>query len=56
MNLNFQNNEPLKFDKVLCDVICSGDGTVRKNPDIWARWTPHEGLSLHRMQLPIAKR
>ncbi|PAV87903.1 hypothetical protein WR25_03684 isoform B [Diploscapter pachys] len=55
-NMRGKNDEPLKFDKVLCDVICSGDGTVRKNPDIWARWTPHEGLSLHRMQLPIAKR
>ena len=25
----------LKFDRVLCDVPCSGDGTLRKNADIW---------------------
>lgn len=25
-------NEELKFDRILCDVPCSGDGTLRKNP------------------------
>ena len=25
----------LKFDRVLADVPCSGDGTMRKNADIW---------------------
>merc|ERR1719495_1624545 len=25
---------PLKYDRILCDVPCSGDGTLRKNPDI----------------------
>ena len=25
----------LKFDRILCDVPCSGDGTVRKNADLW---------------------
>lgn len=25
----------LRFDRVLCDVPCSGDGTMRKNADIW---------------------
>lgn len=25
----------MKFDRILCDVPCSGDGTMRKNPDIW---------------------
>ena len=25
----------LKFDRILCDVPCSGDGTLRKNADIW---------------------
>ncbi len=26
-----------KFDRILCDVPCSGDGTLRKAPDIWRR-------------------
>ena len=25
----------LKFDRILCDVPCSGDGTLRKNADAW---------------------
>ncbi len=25
----------LKFDRILCDVPCTGDGTLRKNKDIW---------------------
>lgn len=27
-----KNNQFLKFDRILCDVPCSGDGTMRKNP------------------------
>ncbi|CAI7886565.1 unnamed protein product [Closterium sp. NIES-54] len=26
------------FDRILCDVPCSGDGTMRKAPDIWKKW------------------
>ena len=25
----------MKFDRILCDVPCSGDGTLRKNADAW---------------------
>ncbi|WVZ05129.1 hypothetical protein V8G54_018475 [Vigna mungo] len=28
----------LLFDRVLCDVPCSGDGTLRKAPDLWRKW------------------
>ena len=31
-NLKVDNkNTNLKFDRILCDVPCSGDGTLRKN-------------------------
>jgi multisite-specific tRNA:(cytosine-C5)-methyltransferase len=26
---------------------CSGDGTMRKNPDIWKTWTVANGMQLH---------
>lgn len=50
------NREILKFDKVLCDVPCSGDGTMRKNPDIWTKWNAAQGLNLHGVQYRIARR
>ncbi|KAK0178689.1 hypothetical protein PV327_007557 [Microctonus hyperodae] len=46
----------LKFDRILADVPCSGDGTMRKNPDIWCKWTPANGNNLHGIQYRIAKR
>ncbi|XP_076239438.1 tRNA (cytosine(34)-C(5))-methyltransferase Nsun2 [Calliopsis andreniformis] len=48
--------EKLKFDRILADVPCSGDGTMRKNPDIWCKWSPANGNNLHGIQYRIAKR
>jgi 16S rRNA C967 or C1407 C5-methylase (RsmB/RsmF family) len=46
--------EVMRFDRILCDVPCSGDGTMRKAPDIWRRWSVNNGNGLHNMQLRIA--
>lgn len=54
--LKGKDDVPLKFNRILCDVICSGDGTLRKNPEIWGKWSPQDGLGLHRMQISIARR
>jgi tRNA (cytosine34-C5)-methyltransferase len=40
-----------KFDRVLCDVMCSGDGTLRKSVDLWSRWNALQGADLHSSQL-----
>ena len=45
-----------QFDSILCDVPCSGDGTMRKAPDIWSRWHGGFGNGLHALQIKIAKR
>eukprot|EP00980_Cylindrotheca_fusiformis_P026457 scaffold16189_cov125-Cylindrotheca_fusiformis.AAC.13 len=42
------------FDRVLCDVPCSGDGTSRKNPGVWKKWNSLNAYGLHALQLSIA--
>ncbi|KAF8734824.1 S-adenosyl-L-methionine-dependent methyltransferase, partial [Rhizoctonia solani] len=44
------------FDRILCDVPCSGDGTMRKNYGIWKSWTVMNGNGLHGLQLRILTR
>lgn len=39
--------KPLMFDRILCDVPCSGDGTMRKNLMVWRDWTTTNGNGLH---------
>ena len=40
--------QQLLFDRILCDVPCSGDGTLRKNIGIWKSWQVGDGNGLHR--------
>jgi len=42
-----------QFDKILCDVPCSGDGATRKIPIKWAKWHTSDGIVLHPLQLSI---
>lgn len=49
-------NDVLKFDRILCDVPCSGDGTMRKNVNVWKDWNTQAGLGLHAVQLNILNR
>ncbi|KAI8935362.1 hypothetical protein NX059_007946 [Plenodomus lindquistii] len=53
---NSQKKRYLKYDRILADVPCSGDGTARKNPNVWQKWTPKDGLGLHNLQLRILHR
>ncbi|KAM0675297.1 tRNA (cytosine(34)-C(5))-methyltransferase [Gurleya vavrai] len=49
-------DEDIKFDRVLCDVPCSGDGTIRKNLNALKNWKEENGMSLHKTQFEILKR
>lgn len=46
----------LQFDRILADVPCSGDGTARKNLNLWKTWKALSGYGLHKMQLAILDR
>lgn len=50
------NKSVLRFDRVLADVPCSGDGTMRKNFDVWKKWDVRSGLSLHPTQVNCLRR
>ncbi|XP_071957653.1 RNA cytosine C(5)-methyltransferase NSUN2-like [Antedon mediterranea] len=50
------NKYPLQFDRILCDVPCSGDGTLRKNYMIWKKWNLGSALNLHSLQYRILLR
>ena len=49
-------NTYLKFDRILADVPCSGDGTLRKNVNLWKDWQPGSALGLHLTQVRILVR
>ena len=49
MNKNF-------FDRICCDVPCSGDGTVRKNISIFNDWSVKRACQLIDLQIKILQR
>jgi len=46
----------IRIDRVLCDVPCSGDGTVRKNAHIFQKWKKEEGVKIHELQKRVLRR
>uniref|UniRef100_A0A0G4HF55 SAM-dependent MTase RsmB/NOP-type domain-containing protein n=1 Tax=Chromera velia CCMP2878 TaxID=1169474 RepID=A0A0G4HF55_9ALVE len=46
----------LQFDRILCDVPCSGDGTLRKALVLWKDWTVNLGTGIHKLQWQIVQR
>jgi tRNA (cytosine34-C5)-methyltransferase len=50
------SSKNLQFDRILADVPCSGDGTFRKNIDLWTKWNFAHAANLHGIQARIAKR
>ena len=52
--LHDAKGKKIRFDRILADVPCSGDGTLRKSPDLWKKWNASSGVDLHTLQLEIA--
>ncbi|OQR97929.1 tRNA (cytosine-5-)-methyltransferase NSUN2-like protein [Achlya hypogyna] len=48
--------DTLVFDRVLCSVPCSGDGSIRKYPEKWRNWTPTAACGHHATQLELAQK
>jgi hypothetical protein len=44
----------IQFDRILCDVPCSGDATTRKNIGIWKRWSQLAAFGMNCLQVDIA--
>lgn len=56
MPCNSSGSKARPFDFILCDVPCSGDGTVRKDGTILPMWTPRTSNALHSLQVRILHR
>ncbi|CAF0718983.1 unnamed protein product [Brachionus calyciflorus] len=56
IDLNENLNKNVMYDRILADVPCSGDGTFRKNVDVWTKWNFSHTCNLHGIQFRIAKR
>lgn len=50
------SDEFVRFDRILCDVPCSGDGTMRKNVNVWKDFKVGNALGLHDLQVRILER
>ena len=48
-----EKGKRLDFHAVICDVPCSGDGTIRKDKHILPMWKPNFGNELHSLQTRI---
>eukprot|EP00915_Cephaloidophora_sp_WS-2016_P004326 GHVH01005822.1.p1 GENE.GHVH01005822.1~~GHVH01005822.1.p1 ORF type:complete len:804 (-),score=86.28 GHVH01005822.1:2503-4914(-) len=46
----------MSYSNILCDVPCSGDGTIKKNATLLDSWSPTLGLSLHPVQLKLLRK
>lgn len=47
------HSKRLPYSRILADVPCSGDGTTRKNVQLWHSWKRREALKLHTLQRNI---
>lgn len=47
---NKLSKEDFKFDKILVDAPCSGEGTLRSSPKTYVMWNPKKIKSLSRIQ------
>ncbi|KAL7747221.1 tRNA (cytosine-5-)-methyltransferase ncl1 [Sorochytrium milnesiophthora] len=52
-NLELRSGGLLKFDRILADVPCSGDGTIRKNHLLWKNWGTAQAAGLNILQIRI---
>jgi tRNA (cytosine34-C5)-methyltransferase len=50
----FPSSIKTRFNRIICDVPCTGDGTSRKNIGVWRSWTSVAAFSLHVLQYNIA--
>jgi 16S rRNA C967 or C1407 C5-methylase (RsmB/RsmF family) len=46
-NSTNQYDKKFYFDKILCDVPCTGDGAIRKIPNKWVKWKAKDGYVLY---------
>ena len=44
---------PFLFDRIICDVPCTGDGAIRKYPTKWSTWSEKDAMAIHPVQVDI---